>query len=278
MRVRVDATCCTRTQQQTLSARRGAQAAAAAGRAFPAVPWSLDTTAAVMALWFLLFFVVGPRAATVLPDLLDVDPGTLTASGIAVGYMLCDAINLLFTLALIFQVTRPQRLWEMGLFTLRPTRRAAAHVALACLAFPLIDFIYTASQPFFPLPPADQLSLHLEQSLLAGDALANAVYVAVVAVCAPVWEESIFRGFLLTSLARYLPPAAAVAASSAAFAAAHSSWPSAPYLAVLGCVIGTVFVRTRSLLAAMLVHSIWNMYVFAKVAFLPSAGAAFGVA
>lgn len=49
----------------------------------------------------------------------------------------------------------------------------------------------------------------------------NAMYFVIVGVCAPVWEEAIFRGFLLPSLGRWLPVPGAIAASAFIFATAH---------------------------------------------------------
>jgi membrane protease YdiL (CAAX protease family) len=75
-------------------------------------------------------------------------------------------------------------------------------------------------QDWFTLPP-DILGEQLQESLDAGDNIANGLYVAVVALLTPLWEEAIFRGFLLTSLARYLNSAWCIAISSAVFVAVH---------------------------------------------------------
>lgn len=47
------------------------------------------------------------------------------------------------------------------------------------------------------------------------------MYFVIVGVCAPVWEEAIFRGFLLPSLGRWMPVPGAIAASAFIFALAH---------------------------------------------------------
>ncbi|CAM0950084.1 unnamed protein product [Alopecurus aequalis] len=61
----------------------------------------------------------------------------------------------------------------------------------------------------------------VEQSIVARDPVAMALYALVVTVCAPIWEEIVFRGFLLPSLT-----------------------------------------RSRNLLASMVLHSLWNGFVF----------------
>jgi membrane protease YdiL (CAAX protease family) len=92
----------------------------------------------------------------------------------------------------------------------------------------------------------------------------------VVTLFAPFWEETIFRGFLLPSLCRYLPAHCAVAAAAAAFALAHFSAERLLPLAALGLVLGAAFVRTRSLGVAMLIHAAWNAYAFAELLLQPS--------
>lgn len=205
--------------------------------------------------------------------MLGIDSSELTTCGHALGYFVCDLTNLFLTLALISRTLRPHHIWRMGLFSLRPTWPVLIWAAVALTLFPVIDTISHVSMSWFLIPP-DALGQQLEQSLSAGDAAANAVYLTVVSVCTPVWEEAIFRGFLLTSLTRYMTPLMAIVASSAVFAVAHFSWHRTPYLMLLGFVIGFVFVRTRNLLTPMLVHALWNLYVFSKLAGQPSLGPA----
>ena len=92
--------------------------------------------------------------------------------------------------------------------------------------------------------------------------MSNAIYFVVVTVCAPVWEEAIFRGFLLPSLTRYMPLTAAIVVSALSFAGAHFSLQRFLPLVLLGIIFGTLLVRTRNLLPCVLLHSLWNAYIF----------------
>ncbi|KAF2574117.1 hypothetical protein F2Q70_00005633 [Brassica cretica] len=56
---------------------------------------------------------------------------------------------------------------------------------------------------------------------LLRDPVAMVLYAVVVSVCAPVWEEIVFRGFLLPSLTRYMRVWCAILVSSVAFALVH---------------------------------------------------------
>jgi membrane protease YdiL (CAAX protease family) len=107
------------------------------------------------------------------------------------------------------------------------------------------------------------------------NALALVTYIrlfAVTAVLAPLLEESVFRGFLLPSLTKYLPVPLAIVLSSAAFAAAHLSVRDAPVLFALGCLLGCVYVRSRALASPMLVHGLWNGTVLTVLFALSAAG------
>ncbi|NEQ08764.1 MAG: CPBP family intramembrane metalloprotease [Moorea sp. SIO4E2] len=98
----------------------------------------------------------------------------------------------------------------------------------------------------------------LPLALEGQDTIALIIFFLTAAVAAPVFEEIIFRGFLLPSLTRYLPVWGAIALSSLIFAIAHLSLSEVLPLATLGIVLGFVYTRSRNLLAPMLLHSLWN--------------------
>lgn len=80
----------------------------------------------------------------------------------------------------------------------------------------------------------------------------------MAAVAAPIFEEILFRGFLLASLTRYVPAWGAIALSALIFGIVHLSLSEVLPLTVLGMVLGFVYVRSRNLLASMLLHGLWN--------------------
>lgn len=98
----------------------------------------------------------------------------------------------------------------------------------------------------------------LQIVLEENDPLALGIFLFTAAVAAPVFEELLFRGFLLPSLTRYLPVWGAIALSGLVFAVAHLSLSEVLPLAALGSVLGVVYVRSRNLMAPMLLHSLWN--------------------
>ena len=98
----------------------------------------------------------------------------------------------------------------------------------------------------------------LQTVLEANDTGALAIFFTTAAIAAPLFEEFLFRGFLLPSLTRYMPVWGAIALSSFVFAAAHLSLSEILPLMVLGIILGIVYTRSRNLLAPMLLHSAWN--------------------
>ncbi|MFM2304379.1 MAG: hypothetical protein RLZZ135_1789, partial [Cyanobacteriota bacterium] len=97
------------------------------------------------------------------------------------------------------------------------------------------------------------------QIVLEGkDPIALLLFFLTAAVAAPIFEEYLFRGFLLPSLTRYVPVWGAISISALLFGVAHLSLSEILPLTTLGIILGVVYVRTRSLLASMLLHSLWN--------------------
>jgi uncharacterized protein len=98
----------------------------------------------------------------------------------------------------------------------------------------------------------------LQIMLESHDSIALLLFFLTAAVAAPLFEEFLFRGFLLPSLTRYLPTWGSIGISGLIFGVAHLSLSEILPLTTLGILLGTVYVRTRNLLAPMLLHSLWN--------------------
>lgn len=112
------------------------------------------------------------------------------------------------------------------------------------------------------------LSLVLEGQ----DKVAILIFFSTACIAAPLFEEFMFRGFLLPSLTRYMPVWGAIVTSSLIFAIAHLSLSEVLPLATLGIVLGVVYTRSRNLLAPILVHSLWNSGTLLSLIILGSGG------
>ena len=94
----------------------------------------------------------------------------------------------------------------------------------------------------------------------------------VTAILAPILEETVFRGFLLPSLTKWVPTPVAVTISALAFACAHLSARDFPQLFAFGLVLGTAYSRSRNLLTPMLMHGTWNGSVLIVLYYLTTHG------
>ncbi|NEP19511.1 MAG: CPBP family intramembrane metalloprotease, partial [Leptolyngbya sp. SIO4C1] len=98
----------------------------------------------------------------------------------------------------------------------------------------------------------------LQTVLEESDGVALLLFFLTASIAAPLFEEVLFRGFLLPSLTRYLPVWGAIGLSSLIFATAHLSFSEILPLTVLGAALGFIYTRSRNLLAPILLHSTWN--------------------
>jgi len=101
----------------------------------------------------------------------------------------------------------------------------------------------------------------------------GALLVALVflaCICAPIFEELAFRGFIFNALLRYLPLWLAVVLSAAVFGLAHgvgqpgNSGALFP-LAAGGAVLALVYYYSRSLTASMITHATFNLFTVVLV-------------
>ena len=106
----------------------------------------------------------------------------------------------------------------------------------------------------------------IEKAFAAGPEGAASLVLTTV-VLAPVIEETVFRGFLLPSLTKYMTVPWAVALSTVIFAVAHehNTGDTAQLLAV-GAMAGVAYARTRNLATSMVVHASFNLGVLALYA------------
>ena len=90
------------------------------------------------------------------------------------------------------------------------------------------------------------------------DPVVLGLFLFTAAVAAPIFEEILFRGFLLPSLTRYMSAWGAIGLSSLIFATAHLSFSEVLPLAVLGTILGFVYTKSQNLMSSILLHSTWN--------------------
>ncbi len=125
-----------------------------------------------------------------------------------------------------------------------------------CVALPIVLLVSLINQQIWKGQGGSNPLLQL--ALEGQDLVALNIFFVTAAIAAPLFEEFLFRGFLLPSLTRYLPVWGSILLSAFLFAAAHLSLSEILPLFSLGIVLGVVYTRSRNLLAPMLLHSLWN--------------------
>ena len=223
-----------------------------------AIPW--ETPWNVETIWQVLivgFFLVGQIILPFFFGFLGINPANLSLAFKAL-YVLLSYCTMAFCGLLVlylsikeffplpkiwfnFQLTVKGFLWGIGGYL---------------VALPLVVVVSLINQQLWQGQGGSNPILFL--ALQSQDKLALALFFITASIAAPVFEEIVFRGFLLPSITRYLPVWGAVIVSSLVFSFAHLSLSEVLPLTTLGIVLGFVYMRSQNLLSSILLHSLWN--------------------
>jgi len=124
------------------------------------------------------------------------------------------------------------------------------------MALPLVTLVSFLNQQLWDGQGGSNPMLFL--ALRNQDWFALGCFFFTAAVLAPLFEEWLFRGFLMVSLTRYLPQFGAILLSGLIFAVAHLSLSEILPLWTLGSILGYVYGRSQNLVSAIVLHSLWN--------------------
>ncbi|KAK6159964.1 hypothetical protein DH2020_003345 [Rehmannia glutinosa] len=121
-------------------------------------------------------------------------------------------------------------------------------------------------------PQRETDALMMLLPLIGSSSISTACLIGITGVLAPILEETVFRGFLMVSLTKWLPTPLAVLISAAVFAVAHLTPGEFPQLFVLGAALGFSYAQTRNLLTPIMIHAFWNSGVILLLTFLQLQG------
>jgi hypothetical protein len=138
------------------------------------------------------------------------------------------------------------------------------------VALPLVILVSLINQKFWDGQGGSNPLLPI--ALESRDSVALGIFFITASIAAPIFEETMFRGFLLPSLTRYLPLGSAIILSGFLFAVAHFNVSEILPLMTLGIVLGFVYTRSRNLLAPMFMHGLWNSGTLLSLYVLGSGG------
>jgi uncharacterized protein len=221
-------------------------------------PWDGEVVWQVLIIgFFLVGQILIPLALSLLRDVAGFNPGSLGERGRSL-YILANYIALATGgLSVLYFSIKPFFPLPDGWF--RASLRGwwwLWGLAGYFTALPLVILVSLVNQKIWQGQGGSNPILPI--ALDGKDNLALAMFVITAAVAAPLFEEILFRGFLLPSLTRYMPTWGAIALSSFIFAIAHLSLSEVLPLMTLGMILGFVYARSRNLLASMLLHGLWN--------------------
>ncbi|KAG6717896.1 hypothetical protein I3842_04G123400 [Carya illinoinensis] len=97
----------------------------------------------------------------------------------------------------------------------------------------------------------------VKEILLSSD-ISRATCVLVYCIVTPLLEETVYRGFLLTSISSTMKWQKAIFVSSVIFSAAHFSGENFLQLSIIGCVLGCSYCWTGNLSSSIVIHSLYN--------------------
>ena len=221
-------------------------------------PWNWETIWEVLILGF---FFVGqillPIAIGLVQSVFRFNPSGLGERSQAIyilsNYLLLSAggLSVLYFCLKPF-LPLPQGWFRVQWFSKWPLWGVGGYFA----ALPLVILISLLNQAIWQGQGGSNPILPI--ALQGKDPVALVIFFSTAAIAAPIFEEILFRGFLLPSLTRYFPTWGAIVLSSLIFAIAHLSLSEVLPLTVLGMTLGFVYARSGNLLSSMLLHSLWN--------------------
>ncbi len=218
------------------------------------IPWSGETIWQVLILGF---FFVGQILLPLVLGSLGFSGAVLGSRGKAIFSLVYYGLMAAGSLGVLWWSIRPYRPVPKDMFQIAPSRSALLWgLGGYFVALPMMFGVALINQQIWQGQGGSNplLQTVLEEQ----DGVALLVFFVTAALAAPIFEEILFRGFLLPSLTRYMSVSWAIALSAFIFAAAHLSLSEVLPLTLLGAVLGFVYTRSRNLLAPMLLHSAWN--------------------
>ncbi|MBO3459042.1 CPBP family intramembrane metalloprotease [Aetokthonos hydrillicola Thurmond2011] len=217
-------------------------------------PWDGET---ILYVFVVGFFLMGQLFVPIIFSLLPIPRSTgnvrIQAFYVLVSYLMVA----LGTVSVLYLSIR--RFFPLPEFWFRLSLRGGWFLwglGGYCVALPVVVIVSLINQQLWQGQGGSNPLLQL--ALEGRDSVALAIFFFTAAIAAPLFEEFLFRGFLLPSLTRYLSVWGAILVSSLLFAIAHLSLSEILPLFALGVVLAIVYTRSRNLLAPMLLHSLWN--------------------
>ncbi|ESQ35385.1 hypothetical protein EUTSA_v10008130mg [Eutrema salsugineum] len=243
------------------------------------VPWEWQTVSLTSLACGLSFVLTGLTEMLAIP-FLGIDVEKLSLDEKAEILFLDQGITTAVVLAVIFTVAKtfeplPEDILRYDLkqpFNLQKGWLVWGGIGLAGAvgAIALTGVALSLFKTETPQREVDSLMKLLP--LIGSSNISTISLVGITGILAPLLEETVFRGFFMVSLTKWVPTPIAIIISSAAFALAHLTPGEFPQLFILGSVLGLSYAQTRNLITPMVIHGFWNSGVILLLTFLQIQG------
>ena len=162
------------------------------------------------------------------------------------------AVLTILLLWVFFTIRKKKLLHEVGIL---PVSRDKWIVLIAIGLG--MGLFFTGGLSLLPIPESVLEEYASASSALLGQPL----YIALLSnvIVAPLVEEIIFRGLMLSRLRKAMPVAVAMIISSAVFGLVHGQLLWMAYTFVMGLMFAIVAVKTNSVLSSIVLHMIFNL-------------------
>ncbi|AFZ45709.1 Abortive infection protein [Halothece sp. PCC 7418] len=216
-------------------------------------PWNWEITWQVLIVGF---FFIGQILLPLVIGIAGISPTGWGIKGKAIFVLVTYILMSAGGLGVLYFSIRDYFPLPEGWFQLKGNNWIVWGIGGYLVAIPIVVIVSILNQQIWQGQGGSNPLLFL--AVQAQDPVALLIFFSTAAIAAPIFEEIIFRGFLLPSLTRYIPVWSAIVLSSLLFSIAHLSLSEVLPLTALGLVLGVVYTRSRNILASMVVHSLWN--------------------
>jgi len=236
--------------------------------------YGFKTVYGVFVAWIATLLTVSHAAMAMVQSFKLVHLGVMVAAIMtALLYTLSNAPGLLY---IYFCALKPHGIkflegvkWRPRVGNLGPWRLVLIGLMTWMAAIPLVVVVFIiAVKCFGSQGSSNPIIALVMQSARSSNILAILIFYFTIGVLAPICEESLFRGFLYSSLRRKFSVLPSMLISAILFAGAHLDAGGFLPLFVLGAIFAFVFERTKSTLPSMVAHGLWNSGTFTLVLLL----------
>lgn len=226
---------------------------------FLRVPWGIKDAVWLIVWWFVLQILLGVGleiASMYVPQI----GAFIHSDSIATTFSLYAAQVALGLLLAWYYARRRGASWQaLG------WRRFKVWQAVGLVLAIPIGFIILATAVLYALqflvPGFDMNQAQTNEFTQNAGASRNLALVALV-LLPPIFEETIFRGFIFPAFAKRTGLIWAAVISSALFGLAHFQANISVYTMILGLILCALYVRTKSIVPGILVHMVNNYLAF----------------